>query len=448
MSGLAVSRTGSRSDDPWWQRWGVGRKVGAGSAVGCAAQEEEDKFEFCNLDDGAKVVMPIIPLCTSVTGEASDYSSVTVETKVNGKEIKDESNYTFCAEYFTWIDIPLNEGQNIVSVTKTYDGEASETQEIEITYAPGYSTAQNNLLYAMHNGRPVVIDVDKKALLGKIETGAERDAYTSHHPMLLSPDSSKLYILRANNIEVIDTSSQKRMFEIKPLDNAEMFALSPDGAHLFILAAKNGQPLIMIFNALTGEKISEFVANCSDCGGIAVDENKNVYILSEYQGVAVYYSSFAYKKSKNILAYQARAFKSDPAGKRIVVSGNELTVIDAKTSEILFTMGNVNAGSIVFSSDGKTVYLGGDNELTAIDLEKKTLSWQKEWDGYVPSDAEGVLAISQDGKKLYRMIPDQCGTTIEVIKATDGKTIDVIPQVPADKNQLLFKPALPTTGEK
>lgn len=63
MAISASSRVGyqvSRNDDPWWQKWGVGRKVDDGTAVGCAKNAEKSEeapavFEEKTSDGRSKV---------------------------------------------------------------------------------------------------------------------------------------------------------------------------------------------------------------------------------------------------------------------------------------------------------------------------------------------------------------------------------------------------------
>jgi len=383
---------------------------------------------FCNLPDQSTVHFPIFPICVSEPKEYSSqdlYEEYPVEIRVNGKIIED---LTKCLHTY-WGDAYLEEGHNVVTASLFYVG-GVKMQMIDLYYSPGIFTQEAELIYGVSQGKILVVDVEKKKVLGKIMPQSNDSQLKT---LALSPDYRWLYLPREDGIEVIDTKTSQVIKVFDALTGGEM-ALTPDGEGMFVnVPYYYGFPVINYVDTESGEILFASKGGCPECAmSNPLSEPSKLYVgfpssISVYEG-----PSFGLIHS--IAAESSGGMGASPNGERLVTNGEEYTyLIDTQGDKVLFYYKNIiGAQDIVFSPGGELVYLGGLSMVEARNSKTMATLWQeKGWE---------KLALSTNGENLFTIGGNNCSTTLGIIDALTGQTVTYIDYVPIT-GDMVYKPA-------
>lgn len=383
---------------------------------------------FCSLPNQSTVHFPIYPVCIKVPEEYSSsryvYPDYPVEIRVNGKVIED---LTQCLNTF-WGDAHLEEGKNMVLASLFLVGEV-KTQAIELNYSPGLFTREQALLYGISGGKVLVFDVEGKKVLGKIKPLSNDPQLKS---MALSPDYRRLYLPREDGIEVVDTKTSTVADIFDVLTGGEM-ALAPGGEGMFVnVPYYYDFPMINYVDAESGEVEFNLKGGCPACAMLNPPSNPSkLYVGSSPINV---YQGPSFGLFHSIKAEGSDGMVAAPGGERLVTNGDEnIYLIETKSDEILFYYKDLTGvKDVVFSPDGKVVYLGGQSAVEARDSKTMATLWQ--------ANGRGKLSISSDGSTLFSIGEGKCDTTLWIIDASSGDNLEYIDYVPVT-GDMVYKPA-------
>lgn len=396
---------------------------------------------FCNVEDGAEVHLPVVPLC--ITGPAEYQYSETdelnpVDVYVNGTEVYE---YVTCDYGTFWVDVPLKKGPNTIEATINFVG-APLSSAISLDYNPDYPTGGKNLLYGIHGRYVTVIDLDEGKLVGKIGTDLEG---LGPKNVVLSPDAKRLYVPREIGVEVVDTSNHKLLMKILGIETGGRAARNPGGTKLFVnrytIDRFDTAYRVNVFSTESGNKLFDFFGGGPDFTMLIPDEKQENLYTTEGGEIKVYYSASLYESTKTIPVY-ASNIEADPQGEKIVAVSSTVTVIDTKTDEIDYYFESLNgATSAAFSPDGEVVYLGSYDSVKAHRFSDQATLWEADLSDIDYDLGATALTIDPQGKKLYGLNPSECGAEVVVIDAASGKLLDRLPAVPIAGEEIEFKPA-------
>ncbi len=275
----------------------------------------------------------------------------------------------------------------VMAATLLASGAAAQAHEVYV------SSEKDNSIAVIDSG---TLQVVRSFPVGKRPRG-----------ITFSNDYSKLYVCASDSdaVQVYDPAGA-HLYDLPSGSDPEQFALSPDGARLFIANEDNAVTTVV-------DLATRQVAAQLDVGvepeGIAVSPDSRIAVTtSETTNMAHIFDAHTLKSLANIpLPPRPRFARFTADGAKLWVTseiGGTVSVIDAHTfaveKTIAFkvegvTIDKVQPVGLIFSNDGKTAFiaLGPANRVAAVDVASGTvrayiLVGQRVWH----------LALTPDGK--------------------------------------------------
>ena len=193
----------------------------------------------------------------------------------------------------------------------------------------------NDVLVTTEKSHDVIkVDVKTGRVIGSVETGTG-----GPHLMALAPDNQRAYVTDrdSNSVFVIDVSSMSLSHTLKADKAPEGIAVSPDGSFLWV--GNNESKTIVVFDISTMSRVAVI-----DAGYVPI----RIRFLPNGTGVAV----------------------ADLDGGRVIVydplNRQQISAVD------LSTAGASSPASLLFSPDGKQLYVGAQKSGQVVEIETNT----------------------------------------------------------------------------
>ncbi len=372
------------------------------------------------------------------------------QTLKNGQTTK-AINFTGTGDTYTWtndqpgIGLPASGAGNIGAFKAVNTGNAPITATIKVTPVPKplqYAYVANAESYDVS-----VINTETKSIEKTIPVdNPTASANPGPEDVAINPDGSRVYVsnLAANNISVIDPSTNTVIAKISFPGSPSGMCFSPDGLTLYVCCNTGVEVVNTITNTITGFiPVSDDptdLAISPDGATLYVTENNTSNIGSEFYFV----STVAGKVINHITVGMASyGVCVSPDGSRIYVANsysNNVSVIDAAAQTIItsFAAGTGPWG-LCLSPDGSVLYVTNSGENPYTNVPQGSVSVIDTKIGrLIATITVGLLpegiSITPDGSEVYvandfgDTLPDAVpGTgTVSVINTQTNKVIKTI----------------------
>ncbi len=217
-----------------------------------------------------------------------------------------------------------------------------------------------------------VIDVAQGKLTGKISAGSDPEEFA------ISKDGAKLYVSNEDvkAASVIDIATGKVEHIVVVGQEPEGVAAAPDGKHFYVTCEAGGD--VYVIDTTSYATVGHFKVNVRPRTMAFLPGGAIGFIPSESTGELNVIDTVNFKVLK-VIALPANSrpmsVKISPDGRKIYVSNGRaatISVLDSRTYELL---NNIKVGTrpwgIALSPDGKFLYSanGPSNDVSVVDLE-------------------------------------------------------------------------------
>lgn len=249
--------------------------------------------------------------------------------------------------------------------------------------------------------------------------------------VVFSPDSTRVYVpnFTDSTISVIDTASNTVVATISlPGGSGPVFpAITPDGKSLYVPEPGSGN--VQVVNTATNNVTATLPLGLNVTAAAITPDGAHAYVLASNQVSVIDTAANAVVRSIPVNSFTMSFFPAiaiTPGGASVYVAGQDFSEVDviatASNTVIAAIPYNGSPVGLVITPDGSKVYVAGEDTNTVSIIDTATNTVEPTTIPVGPSPTG--LAVTPDGASVY--VTDGGGNTVSVIDtATNTVTATV-----------------------
>ena len=255
----------------------------------------------------------------------------------------------------------------------------------------------------MEESRLDIVDEATSRTIARLNTGQ------GPHEVRVAPDGSRAFVVAGATITVIDLESRtvKRTIDLGDFA-AHDVRVSRDGRRLWAACAR--RQTVLELDADAGTVVKPYATTRDGSWFVEVTPDERKLYTPNLEGKSVSVITRASGEVKVLpVDFQVYGIDISPDGSHVLVSGRDVTLIDARTDTIVRTIktDQPETGRLRITPDGRHVVVALERSLAMFDIA----NGRKTKEIALPATPK-VLALSGDGRRAYVSNPDAHSSTI------------------------------------
>lgn len=271
------------------------------------------------------------------------------------------------------------------------------------------------LIVSMNESTVSIVDESTRKTLATLKTG------DGPHEVRVAPDGRNAYVVAGRTITAIDipTRTVRATFDLGDVLTHDV-RISRDGTRLWAACAPTRTVIELDTN--TGKVLKRYPTESDGAWFVELSADESKLYTPNLEGTSV---SVITRSSASVkvlrLDFGAYGIDITPDGKKVLVSGRALTVIDTTTDAVVHTIATtpLDTGRLRITPDGVQVVVAMEKSLAVFHIATGRLLRETP----LPARPK-VLALSGDGRRAYLSNPE--ANSVTIVELAEG-TVSTLP---------------------